>query len=191
MKNFLQEEIKLQLEAEIREQIELVSRLRLADPAKLLQQPAPGKWSIIQVLEHLNSYGYFYIPEIEKAILRAKAGRGVYKPGWLGNYFVNLMAVNEQEVPKKKMKAASRHEPQFLADSKPVIDRFLQQQQQLLDLLQKASDADWGSSKTKISVSSFIKMKLGDTLRFVVAHQQRHMYQIKRQWPVAEPAYAR
>ena len=29
-------------------------------------------WSVLECLEHLNLYGYFYIPEIEKTILNSK-----------------------------------------------------------------------------------------------------------------------
>lgn len=175
MKKLLQEELSNQLQADIRSQIDFVTRLKAEDPATLLMQPAPGKWSVIQVLEHLNSYTLFYIPELDKAIRKASPTRGFYKPGWLGDYFVKLMQLDETGKPRKKMKAAKRHLPQFRADSVPVIDCFLQQQQQLLQLIDFARDKDWGSSRTRVSISHLVTMKLGDTLRFVVEHQKRHV----------------
>lgn len=179
MKKILQEELSNQLQAQIRGQIDFVTRLKSEDPDKLLRQPAPGKWSAVQVLEHLNSYGHFYIPEIDKAIRNASATRGFYKPGWLGDYFVKLIQLDEKGQPKKKMKAIKRHQPQFHADSKPVIQSYLQQQQQLLQLISYAREKDWGSSRTRVSISKIITMKLGDCLRFVVAHQERHLAQVR------------
>jgi len=180
MKNLLQGELRLQLQAELRSQIDYVTRLQATDPSRLLQQPEPGKWSVIQVLEHLNSYGLFYLPEIDRAIRVASPSRGQYKPGWLGDYFVRVMETDDTGKPKKKMKAAKRHEPRFHADSRPVMQTFLQQQQDLLQLLDAAADKDWGSARTRVSISKLAKMKLGDCLRFVVEHQKRHLLQITR-----------
>ncbi|MCR6722005.1 MAG: DinB family protein [Chitinophagaceae bacterium] len=179
MKKLLQEELANQLQAEIRSQIDYVTRLRAEDPAKLMMQPAPGKWSKVQVLEHLNSYSFFYNPEIDKAIRKASPTRGFYNPGWLGNYFVNVMKLDETGKPRKKMNAVKRHQPQFRADAASVINSFLQQQQQLLQLIDFARDKDWGSSRTRVSISHLITMKLGDTLRFVVEHQKRHVVGIR------------
>ncbi|MFJ1440671.1 hypothetical protein ACILFQ_02000 [Capnocytophaga canimorsus] len=33
--------------------------------------------------------------------------------------------------------------------------------------------------KTKISISRFLRLRLGDTLQFVVYHNQRHMKQVQ------------
>ncbi|WP_315818041.1 DinB family protein [Paraflavitalea speifideaquila] len=33
----------------------------------MLQQPAAGKWSVAQAIEHLNSYGRYYLPLMQKA----------------------------------------------------------------------------------------------------------------------------
>ena len=72
-----------------------VSEWQMTSPAKLLRQPAPNKWSLAQCLEHLNSYGRYYLPAIEKAIETAKENKWSSKegftPGWLGDYFTKMM----------------------------------------------------------------------------------------------------
>lgn len=40
---------------------------QMTSPAKLLQQPEANKWGAAQCLEHLNSYGRYYLPAIETA----------------------------------------------------------------------------------------------------------------------------
>lgn len=51
--------------------------MAMTSPAKLLRQPAENKWSLAQCLEHLNSYGRYYLLEIEKAIETAKQKVGL------------------------------------------------------------------------------------------------------------------
>ncbi|RYG01118.1 MAG: DinB family protein, partial [Chitinophagaceae bacterium] len=57
-----------QLKSDTR-QIILETKLLLHhDPELLTRQPAPGSWSVAQAIEHLNAYGRYYIPAINKAI---------------------------------------------------------------------------------------------------------------------------
>jgi len=46
--------------------------------------------------------------------------------------------------------------------------------------LDVCAKVDIGKTKTAISISKWIKLKLGDTLRVVIYHNQRHMAQAKR-----------
>jgi hypothetical protein len=41
----------------------------------LLIPPVPGKWSIAQILEHLNGYGRIYLPIINKEISISQSKR--------------------------------------------------------------------------------------------------------------------
>jgi hypothetical protein len=167
-----------QLQADARQLIATATFLKNEDPGALLEQPGPGKWSVIQVLEHLNSYSDYYIPALQTGLSKDTPATAMFKSGWLGNYFTNSMLPKEGEV-KNKMKAPKNHRPSFHADAKPVIEKFLQQQHQLLDLLEKARRKNIGKIRIPISLAKFIKLKAGDTFRFLIAHEQRHFVQIK------------
>jgi hypothetical protein len=149
------------------------------DPGLLLQQPAPGQWSVAQVTEHLNTYGRYYLPLLQKALGKARVSKGGrYKPGWLGDYFTKMMLPKEGLV-RNKMKAFKNHRPSPDIDSKKVLDEFLQQEQLLLTLLAESRNLDIASVRIPISIASFIRLKAGDTFRFVIAHHQRHFVQIE------------
>ena len=178
MKLFNSNSLIDQLQADIRQLIATATFLKNEDPGALLEQPGPGKWSVIQVLEHLNSYGNYYIPALQAGLARDIPATAMFKSGWLGNYFTNSMLPKEGEV-KNKMKAPKNHQPSFHADAKPVIEKFLQQQHQLLELLEKARRKNIGKIRIPISLAKFIKLKAGDTFRFLIAHEQRHFVQIK------------
>lgn len=135
-------------------------------------------WSALECLEHLNRYGDFYIPEISRNISSAeKSSQPYFKPGILGNYFANSMLPKEK---LNKMKTLKTMNPIHSKLNKSVIDKFIRQQEQLLKLLEEARHVDLGKVKTGVSISKLIKLKLGDTFRFVIYHNERHILQIKR-----------
>ena len=168
-----------ELEAAIRQCITEATFLKSTDPALLLDQPSPGKWSVIQVIEHLNSYDRYYLLAIERSMKNDKPAREYFKPGWLGNYFTKLMKPTEDGRVVNKMQAPSGHRPPAHLDAFPVITSFIEQQHYFLELLEKARTKDLGSIRVPISLAKFIRLKLGDTFGFLVAHKQRHFVQIR------------
>jgi hypothetical protein len=149
---------------------------------RLITQPGPCKWSAIQCLEHLNSYGRYYLPAIEKAITNAPAKPAVYfKSGWLGNYFYKMMLVEKNTgIPKKKLRSPKNHVPDIHLNAVHVLSEFISQQERLLQLLENAKAIDINKARVPISIAPFIKIKLGDTFLFLVAHINRHLLQAQK-----------
>ena len=61
---------------------------------------------------------------------------------------------------------------------KMVIETFISQQIKLLDLLNQSKNISLNKTKIGISISSLIRLKLGDTFQFYINHMIRHMKQI-------------
>lgn len=135
------------------------------------------EWSILECLEHLNLYGEFYIPEIEKKLLgsSSKNQNTIFKSGIIGNYFANLMKEKNGKI--KKMKTPKDKDPINSNLSGATIDRLLIQLDSLKLLLEHCRTVDLVKVKTAISLTKFIKFRLGDTLIFVVYHINRHIIQ--------------
>ncbi|WP_430406233.1 DinB family protein [Fluviicola sp.] len=188
--------MKIQTEALL---VDLANRTKqLIQEAELLKEKSEESlnykqhaesWSVLECLEHLNLYGRFYLPEIKKRIseqlalsspsipLQRGKSNPVFKSGWLGNYFANSM------LPKaklNKMKTFQNMNPINSKLDKQVIEEFLDQQTELLQLLEKSREISLNKTKTAISISKLIRLKLGDTFRFVIYHNQRHMAQAER-----------
>jgi hypothetical protein len=138
----------------------------------------PKAWSILECLEHLNRYGRFYLPEITGQIQKTSSEQERYfKSGWLGDYFAKSM------IPKEKlntMKTFKSMNPINSTLDKAVIDDFINQQIEMLELLNSAKEVSLAKTKTAISISKGIRLKLGDTFRFVIYHNQRHVAQAER-----------
>jgi len=169
-----------QLQSDVREIILQASALKQKDRHLLELQPLLDKWSVAQVLEHLNFYSSFYIPAIEKKLhLHQTTPHTQFTPGWIGNYFTKLMKPAEGNRIVKKMKSPQNALPSAQPDAGKMLEEFLQHQHQLLNLLQIAKSANLDAIRIQTSLSKLIQLKLGDTFRFFIAHEQRHFIQIR------------
>ncbi|MDP3468638.1 MAG: DinB family protein [Daejeonella sp.] len=168
-----------ELETEIRSQIDQVKTcFENASETELQSPSASGGWSIVQCLDHLNSYGLYYLPQISDALKKAERSEtSIYHSGWLGDYFTKIMS---PETGTKKFKAFKDHQPKGMLDSKRVISEFLRQEELLLVYLGDAKHIDMASVKVPVSISRWIGIRLGDTFRFLLAHNKRHLLQALR-----------
>lgn len=168
--------------------IELIERTRLGinQIQKLYElsieelnfRESDDSWSILECIEHLNMYGDFYIPAIKTTISKNnESSTEVFKSGLLGNYFVKSM---EPKVNLNKMKTFADKNPINSSLDKSVIDRFINQQKEFLELLNKSKNLNLVKAKTAISISKLLKLRLGDTFRFILAHNERHFEQIEK-----------
>lgn len=181
MPSFNIQELIGSLQQDVRETLMQLETIQQIPADVLLQQPEPGKWSIAQVLEHLNGYNRFYLAAIEKALNNStQPGPRTYKAGWFGDYFTRLMQPKPDGTLAKKMSAPAAYNFGPELDAEQVLKEFREGQQKLLSMLDRAHTADLGGIKVPISISKLIKLKLGDVFRFLIAHQQRHFLQIDR-----------
>ena len=157
--------------------INTVTEIQKFSDVELNWKASAEKWSILENLEHLNRYGNFYLPEIQNRIKGSRTKpSSEFKSGLLGNYFAKSMLPKEK---LNKMKTFDKMNPINSQLDKSTIDRFLSQQRTILDLLDAARQINLTKVKASISISKFIKLRLGDTFRVVVYHNYRHMVQIQ------------
>lgn len=155
-----------------------VQSLKDLSDGQLNRKPDEKSWSILECIKHLNRYGDFYIPEIDRRIAHSKFSRSsVFKSGILGNYFAKSMLPREK---LNKMNTFPSMNPNNSVLDRGTFDKFVRQQEQMLELLARARDVDLTRTKTAISISKWIKLRLGDTLRVVIYHNQRHIVQAKK-----------
>jgi hypothetical protein len=157
-----------------------LARLQQLPHSRLMQQPGAGRWSVAQVIEHLNTYGRYYLPTLQQAISSANSTPAEwFVPGWLGSYFTKSMLPKPDGTVTNKMKTFKNHNPQPELDVRRVLQEFEQQEVLLLQLLNKAGGVNINRNRIPISIASFIKLKMGDVFSFIIAHHQRHFVQIE------------
>ena len=146
----------------------------------LMRQPAPESWSALQAIEHLNSYGRYYLAALKNTLDAESQPKVNFKAGWFGNYFTKMMKPGENGKVANKMQAPKDHRPLKELSKDKVLTEFIAQQNELIQLLDTAKQKDIGALRTPISITRMMKLKAGDTFRFLIAHEQRHMLQAKR-----------
>jgi hypothetical protein len=180
MKKFKSDDLIDSLQNDVRQLAAAADSMKYMDKIKLAYPLTNGKWTAIQALEHLNMYNRYYLPLIEKAISEDKSGRSAwFNSGTLGNYFVNSMKPADVFQVKNKMKTQKSYNPPAALNAEQVINEFSQHQQKLIQLMNLSRTRDMNAIRIPITVTKYIKFKLGDTFRFLVAHEQRHLVQAR------------
>lgn len=147
-------------------------------------KPTPESWSALECIEHLNRYGAFYLPEIERRLsANKKPASTFFKSGVLGNYFANSMKPKDK---LNKMKTFKNMNPSGSQLDKQVITTFIDQCNTLEQLLEQARTHNLQKVKTAISISTLLKLRLGDTFRFFLYHNERHWKQAERAMKAAK-----
>jgi hypothetical protein len=142
----------------------------------LLRLAANGGWSIAQCLEHLNRYGNYYLPRIQKELaVYAGPSTDTFKSTWLGDYFSKMM-----QPGKGKMKTFKGYAPPPSLNAHAVVAEFVAQQETLLSCLHQAHTVNLNTIRIPVSIARFIRLKIGDVLQFVIMHNERHLLQAKR-----------
>lgn len=158
--------------------LQKAGELKSLDRQKLIWRSNANSWNILECVEHLNLYGDFYLPEIESKIKNSKTkNEHEFVPGILGGYFSKSMLPKEK---LNKMKTFKDKNPLHFDLSVHVIDRFIEQLNLLLNLLNLSKSVSLNKVKINTSISSFIKLKLGDVFQFFINHMIRHFHQIEK-----------
>ena len=164
--------------AQTKETINVIERYKLLDLQTLNWRINKQSWSVLECVAHLNFYGDFYLPEIDKQLSNAKLGSDKdVKGGFLGQYFAKSMLPKEK---LNKMKTFKDKNPIHTQLNINELDKFINQQNQLLGLLEKSRLYNLNKIKISISISKLLKLRLGDTFQFYINHQLRHLYQMER-----------
>ena len=179
MKKFKKEELIDQLQADVKQVQAAADHLKTADPVKL-GYCVEGHWSVAQVIDHLNRYSRHYLPLVEKSMVQIpKENNAWFVSGFWGNYFTKMMMPKNVYEIKNKMKTAKVFSPEKSGNVEAVFNEFAQHQNKLIQLLEIARRRNLNTSHIPLTSSKFLRLRLGDIFRFLVAHEQRHMIQAR------------
>ena len=156
------------------------SLFREVDQEALQYKTSAETWSVLECIAHLNRYYHFYMPLLIEAAGNSQECKGLpfFKPGILGAFFVKLMEPKEEKA--KKMKAVAQMDPNGSNPSVEELELFLNYQKDLLSILDISKGYDLRKPQIPTVMSRWITISLGDTFRFIVTHNERHLRQAER-----------
>lgn len=180
MAKFKSEALLNELAQDVQKIKEAAQFFAAADKNKLVYCPEKGRWSVVQVLEHLNAYNRHYLPVIEKELsVITHDANAWFTSGLWGERFTKMMKPTNIYEIKNKMKTQKRMSFPNSLNVDKVLAEFNAGQDKMLQLLEMAKDKDLAKIHIPISLTKLIKLRLGDTFRFLIAHEQRHMIQAR------------
>lgn len=180
MAKFKSEELLNDLAQDVRRVKEAAQFFTSADKNKMVYCPEKGRWSVVQVLEHLNAYNRHYLPVIEKELSQITYDTNAwFTSGYWGEKFTKMMKPDNVFEIKNKMKTQKKMTFPNSLNVDTVLAEFLAGQDKLVQLLELAKGKDLAKIHVPVTVTRLIKFRMGDTFRFLIAHEQRHMIQAR------------
>jgi hypothetical protein len=153
--------------------------------AQFAWRPEPGKWSAGQIVNHLVVSGRSYTdalrPALADARARGLADRGDFKPSLAGRFMVWSM----EPPPRIRLPAPRIYRPAD-ADGGPALDREreLADWRALHDAVEErirgAAGLDLRRIRIVSPVTPIVRLNAGDALALVLAHERRHLWQMRR-----------
>jgi hypothetical protein len=146
------------------------------------------KWSIAECLLHLNYVSEYYFPATLKAIdnnkSKKKSAIPTFQRGWLGHRIVGSVRLGTNNKINKPVQAPQKYNPQKHSSSKidghEIIKQFLEHQNSLLQMLQDSKRLNIQNIRVPIALGGLIRIQLGDMLKILVYHTERHVVQAQR-----------
>ena len=180
MAKFKSEDLLKELAQDVSRIKEAAAFFNTVDQTKLVYCPDKGRWSVVQVLEHLNGYNRHYLPAIEKELsVITHDANSWFTSGYWGEKFTKMMRPSNVYEIKNKMKTSKKMTFPNSLNVNSVMKEFAEGQDKLLRLLEMAKGKDLAKIHIPITLTKLIKLRLGDTFRFLIAHEQRHLIQAR------------
>lgn len=151
-------------------------------------QPGPGRWSMGQCLEHLNTTERAFLPRIHEAIERVRAsGKRSAGPTRIG-FFMRWFIREMEPPPKRRFRTKPAFVPPSVLRKDAVLAEFTALHDQLLQYLEGVNGYDLGSVKIGSPFAPLLRYNLGAAFALIAAHDRRHLWQARevvKQLPTA------
>ena len=149
--------------------------------AEIHHKPNAATWSIAQNLEHLILINQSYFPMIDR--LRDKSHKKPFTArfGFLVNFFGKTILKSVQPETTKKTKTFSIWKPSETQVSEEILAKFLEHQDKLRQKIVESEDLLEKNAVISSPANPKIVYKLEAAFKIILAHEERHFQQAKRQ----------
>lgn len=174
-----------------RYQRDVVVGWRARGDEALTRRPGPRKWCAVDCLEHVRKANALYMNHLERAVAKAeRTGRRAvesYRPGAVGALMRAGMAPREAAGdgrPRIALKVGTFKSFDPAAQGPPrepneALARFSDQLERWRGLLERMERVDL-NVRSNTLLGPFLRLKIGDVARYLVAHTDRHLVQADR-----------
>ncbi len=159
-----------------------IKELEKLPQEQLARQETPKKWSIIQVIDHLNKVYDLYEPNFKKELDLAPAlneNKQKVQHTLLGRLSIYSMKPKGQK-RRFKMKTFDFFEPTAAAKAIDVIEEYTKKKDTFNGFIKAARMKNLNDRKMPTALGEKMKFYVAECFDFILAHEERHMVQIEK-----------
>lgn len=172
------------LQERLRDQLAQLETLRTLPLTTLTRRPAPKRWSVLEVVEHMNLSSGVYHRRLDACYAQAQNGlrfAPTFTPGRWGQLATTAMQPGADGRIGWRMRTLFAFEPRTAhTQGLTAIDRCAEMLHGLHGLLERARTRGVEGERITSTLGPILRFKAGDAFRFPIAHQDRHFLQIRR-----------
>jgi len=134
----------------------------------------PHGWSPAQIYEHLILSNKDYVEIIAEQLKTApKGGDRPAVHTWFGKFIMKSAS------PEGKGPVPKPFVPKPGPYTREVLDRWVAQQQTIIDLHEKAKDVDLTAVRYPVPLMKLFKLNMADSFAIFATHTERHIRQVE------------
>ena len=184
MPTYNTQEMLAELARETQEMLAFAEELKSLSETQWTWRPGPKKWSIAECIGHLNIFAKHYLERAEKAMSAKGALSSVlqtFKSGYWGERLsTSMKPLPDGQIPSPMGTMGMFDPTKKEWVNKDTLSTFIKYHKMMLAQIERADRYDLEGIRITSTLGPIIRFKLGDTFRFMVAHDQRHLLQAKR-----------
>ncbi|MCC6262208.1 MAG: DinB family protein [Bryobacterales bacterium] len=147
------------------------------NPEQLLWRPQPGRWSILECLDHLNRSDILYLRAMRVVFERDRHNASLppkaFRLGFLGRQVIRYI----EPPPRLRVPAPRSITPTGTLSPVEVEAEFRRLHLDLRGFVLEASGVDMGAIRFPSPISSLLKLNLAEGCSIITAHDRRHLWQ--------------
>ena len=139
--------------------------------------PAPGRWSIVENIDHLTTTGKVYLPAFDDAVDVARS-RSLYREGpFRYGVMERLMAWSMEPPIRFRLPNPRSLSPGPRRPLAEAMRDFLAVRRELRDRIRGANGLDLSLTKVRSPLANRLVLSMGAAFRILLAHERRHLWQ--------------
>jgi hypothetical protein len=143
-----------------------------------------SSWSILECIEHMNLSMQIYTDQFKNVDLKNNDENEI-KISWLGNYFAEGMRPKNDSIPNK-IKTMKKLAPSSNLNHECIFS-FISRLEFIEHFMNSNSTRNFNKTKVNTAIGSLVKLNIGEALNFVLAHNERHIWQVNKILTVCLP----
>jgi hypothetical protein len=153
---------------------------------RLNKKQNPDTWSATECFQHLLFTNEGYLKHFNEVVSRSQDANKIktfnhsvnhpFKHSLWGKFILYFV----KPTTKMKSKTTKPFNPALCKVDKDVVRKYLEQNNQLIDAISKMKNLNLQNIKMPSPINEKIKYNLGDAIKILVMHDQRHIQQAER-----------